>query len=197
MPDNNEEWRPVRGYEGIYSVSSMGNVRSESRTVPHAVYGKMRVGAKMLRQANHGRGYKMVWLTRDGAKELKLVHRLVVEAFIGPIPDRLQVNHKNGVKHDNVIENLEIVTNRGNSLHAHATGLTKNHGEAHPRAKLTNEDVGEIRAIGSGMRQSALARMFGTDQSSISRILSGKIWKYAQDITCGACREASAASPSS
>ena len=196
MPDNNEEWRPVRGYEGIYSVSSMGNVRSESRTVPHPRCGTLRTKRKMMRLSENNRGYKMVWLTLSKKRSLRLVHRLVVEAFRGPIAIGMEVNHRNGVKADNRIANLEVVTRSENLLHAHATGLSTQHGETHHNAKLTHADVDAIRAMSASMTQAALASMFGANQSSISRILSGITWRHGGPIA-DASREGSTASPSS
>jgi ribosome-binding protein aMBF1 (putative translation factor) len=111
-------------------------------------------------------------------------HRLVYEVFVGPIPEGMQINHKNGIKDDNRPENLEVVTASENKLHAHRVlGLPGNinsmPGETNPRAKVNWDQVREIRrryAVG-GISQQALADEFRLDQTVVSRIVRGTIWK--------------------
>lgn len=85
-----EEWRDIKGYEGLYQVSNEGNVRSLKKGI-------------ILKVANVSNGYLAVQLWDNGIPKMKLIHRLVAEAFI-PNPDNLpQVNHKNEVKANNVV----------------------------------------------------------------------------------------------
>lgn len=106
-----EEWRPVKGYEGLYEVSNMGRVKSLH-------YGKERI----LRPSDNSTGYRIVELAKQAPKR-KLVHRLVAEAFI-PSPMNLPVvNHLDGDKHNNCVSNLEWCTYRQNTLHAIKLGL--------------------------------------------------------------------------
>lgn len=98
-----EEWRPIRGYESLYEVSNYGNVRSINRRIE-------------LKQETTEKGYKRVWLIKDGKGQHKKVHRLVAEAFI-PNPDNLpQINHISGDKSDNRVCNLEWCDNRYNTI---------------------------------------------------------------------------------
>lgn len=99
----NEIWKDIPGYEGLYQVSDYGRVRS-------LWYGKI----KVLKPGNH-RGYYVVKLCKNGKKKHHSIHRLVVETFIGPIPKRMVVNHKNENKLDNRLDNLEIVTPKENA----------------------------------------------------------------------------------
>lgn len=109
-----EEWKPIKGYEGLYEVSNMGRVKSLH-------HGKERI----LRTPDNLRGYKSVWLAKQTIREVKRVHRLVAEAFI-PNPMNLPVvNHLDGDKHNNCISNLEWCTSRENTNHAIKTGLMK------------------------------------------------------------------------
>lgn len=197
MDSKSEEWRQVVGYEGYYSVSSIGRVRSESRTVPHRGCGSVRIAGKMKNTAPNSWGYKQAKLCRNGSGELRLVHRLVVEAFSGPIPAGMEINHKNGVKTDNRLCNLEVVTPKENIHHAHASGLTSNRGDTHRMAKLCRESVAEIRLRAGETTQAALANEYGVSPSTISRVLSGDVWREYPAPIADASRVESAASPSS
>ncbi len=100
----------------------------------------------------------------------RLVHVLVWEAVHGPVPAGMEINHRNGVKTDNRIANLELTTRSGNMIHASMTGL------AHK--KLTVEQVSEIkRRLGLGERERQIAEEFGVSVSNITQIRCGRIWK--------------------
>lgn len=122
-----EEWRPIKGYEGYYEVSNLGRVRSLDRYVTHSrnpAFKSLRKGViKTL--GDNGNGYKIASCSKQGkhTRRSEKVHRLVAAAFI-PNPEcKKQVNHKNGIKSDNRVENLEWCTSRENVRHAIETGL--------------------------------------------------------------------------
>ena len=107
-----EIWKQVVGYEGVYSVSSHGRLRRDS------------VG-NIIRPCISS-GYQKVVLLKNGIRNGKRLHRLVAEAFLGLCPVGMECNHKNGVKHDNRLENLEWVTPRENMQHASRNGFLTN-----------------------------------------------------------------------
>jgi len=118
---DNENWKPVLGYETTHEVSNLGRVRSVDRVVDGASrWGRRpeRRKGKLLAQRENDYGYLVVRITVNKKYKTKLVHRLVAEAFIGKAPKgKPQVNHKNGDKHNNSVDNLEWVSNRENTLH--------------------------------------------------------------------------------
>ena len=103
-----EIWKPVRGYEGLYEVSNLGRVKSLPRYVERGkgflpVKGGI-MGFSMIR------GYRRVMLSRDARGRLTMVHRIVAEAFIENTNNKPFIDHINGIRDDNRVENLHWVT---------------------------------------------------------------------------------------
>lgn len=134
-----EEWRPVVGFERLYSVSNLGRVRRDAGGGGNAKPGRI------LSQHHDRKGYVKVCLCPgDGRRNSYRIHRLVLAAFDGQAPTaEHQANHLNGNKTDNRPENLEWATNAENMAHAVAAGFLKGkaRGEKNPAAKLTRGQV--------------------------------------------------------
>jgi len=163
-----EIWKDLPGYEGLYQVSSLGRVYS-------LFYNRI------LKPFRNQKGYLRVDL-RGKKRTTKVVHRLVLEAFTGPQP-KLQVNHINGIKDDNRLENLEWVTNQQNIDHAWKLGLGfRLTGSLHPRATVTEEDVLKIRntKLSSNYGIEDLAKEFNTTGHVIRGIRYNKNWKHVK-----------------
>lgn len=129
-----EIWKDIFGYEGFYQISNLGNVRSLGRTVKNKA-SKTRdeyyvsIKSKYPKQHKSIDGYLRVDLCKDRGHKNFLVHRLVALHFI-PNPGMLdQVNHIDGDKTNNCVENLEWCTQVENAVHAVETGLFKPHNE--------------------------------------------------------------------
>lgn len=160
-----EEWRPWR--DGAYEVSSLGRVR---RAKP----GRRTFTGRQLTLVLMKVGYFCVRPVVEGRNVQMCVHAMVAECFLGPRPDGFDVNHIDGVKTNNSVSNLEYVSHGDNMRHAFAMGLAPR-GERHGHAKLTDDQVREIRARrASGEPGSVLAKAFGVSPSTISQIASGK-----------------------
>ena len=158
---------PIAGYEGRYSVTKNGEVWSHPYT---RCDGSRRKGI-WLKPALSPYGYKCVVLTKPDKSRYSVgVHRLVATAFLGDNPD-LQVNHKNGIKDDNNLSNLEWCTQKENMQHAHRTGLID-------CRSLTAEQVRGIRKLlASGYKQTDIGKLLNLELSMISKIKTGKIYK--------------------
>lgn len=157
-----EHWRDVPNYEGLYRVSDLGRIKSLK-------FGK----DKILKSKCGSSGYLQVVLYKEGEKKYFLVHRLVMLVFIGE--SDLQVNHKNGIKADNKLENLEYCTGSQNQIHAFNTGLNVPvKGEKHGRSKLTIACAERIKYGHQGMTQKEIAKLYGVTSTLVSLIRLGK-----------------------
>lgn len=146
-----EEWRDVQGFEGFYKVSNLGRVKSMRRGV--------------LLSTGTGRGYVMKTLFDGQKRWIVSVHRLVALAFVegsGP-----QINHKNGIKHDNRAENLEWCDNSHNVLHS----MYELGNMIKPVAAFNDRERFEFRSI-------ALAVKSGFKEPKIHRCLNNPQWKH-------------------
>jgi NUMOD4 motif/HNH endonuclease len=121
-----EIWKQVKGYEGIYEVSSLGRVQTSLNKTTHSVTRGTRVWKqRVLKQKTDKNGYKRVSLWKDKNQNTLLVHRLVAIAFIDNPEEKGFVNHKDGDPSNNCVSNIEWCTSKENLLHAFDTRLNK------------------------------------------------------------------------
>ena len=121
-----EIWKPICGFENWYEVSSFGRVRSLDRTVYFKnSKGKRTYKGKILKQKYHY-GYAMVNINKNKKLFCLYVHRLVAETFLPKPSDKNVVNHIDGIKSNNNVNNLEWVTHKENNIHARKLGLHHN-----------------------------------------------------------------------
>lgn len=124
-----EEWKPVVGYLGVYEVSNHGRIKSVDRAIMvedfNRTYERSDKG-KELSLNKHTQGYLTCSLTRNSITKTKYVHRLVAEAFLPNFNNHPMVNHIDGNKTNNCVENLEWCTSKENVIHSYETGLSLN-----------------------------------------------------------------------
>lgn len=166
-----EKWKKVVGHEDTYSVSNYGKVRRDK------AYRSTYTG-RLLKCSKNMSGYPVVKIYAQGIFKIRKVHQLVMEAFVGPCTFGNQVNHIDGVKTNNCINNLEYVTASKNIQHSYALGLTKpSCGENHVRAKLKEEQVIYIKErLLMGSTYKELAQKFNVNRTTIYDIDMGKTW---------------------
>ena len=107
---NKDSWKDIKGYEGLYQVSSSGRIKSLSRTVIDNRGKKIVLREKVLKCTSGKKGYTQVSLRKNSKTYISLIHRLVAEAFIPNPENKPEVHHKNHIRDDNRVENLEWVT---------------------------------------------------------------------------------------
>jgi len=163
--ETNEEWRPVVGFETQYDISNYGRVRSKDRIVDRSgPTGNCFKNGIILKQYITPKGYCRVQLQSGDKRKNAMVHRLVAKAFIDNINEKPEVNHKNGIKDDNNISNLEWVTSSENQIHAYDTELKK----ANIKYEVTCEDL-DITTLGINKMEKEL-RKRGYDRASAAAI---------------------------
>ena len=158
-----EVWKDIEGYEGLYQVSTCGNIKSLAKPRKNGNGRCYIQKEKLLKQSFTSTGYKKVELYKDGKRKSFKVHRLVAIAFI-PNPDnKPEVNHIDGNKINNNIDNLEWVTSSENTIHAYETGLSPN--------KKELDEIRIIELYNKGTSKEEISRMFDVSNVVIARIL--------------------------
>lgn len=112
--EENEIWKNIEGYNGKYQVSTLGRVRSVERTIINSRGRKQSFKETILRPDHAPNGYERVGLFHIGRLKHRRVAKLVYEAFVGPVPEGMEIDHLNGNNTDNRLENLRICTHKEN-----------------------------------------------------------------------------------
>jgi hypothetical protein len=170
-----EEWKPIPGYMGMYSVSDLGQIRGEDRIVPHMRDGK-RIKSRILKaKINKQTGYPAVVLCSPSGQKTFPIHVLVALAFIGPRPIGMEIAHFDGDRRNAKLSNLRYATPKENRDDSRRHG-TLARGERLPYSKLTEASVIKIRK--DDRLQKIIAAEFGVSVTTISQVKSRKQWAH-------------------
>lgn len=184
-----EVWKDIAGYEGIYQISTLGQVKSLDRLVKnHSGTHYFKRGAiKLQRQKSNG--YLIVDLYKDNIPKTYHVHRLVADAFI-PNPDGKEtVNHKDGIVTNNALGNLEWATPREQNLHFYRNGLKTQYSIQKAIRAMNAAQMKCVRCIETGTVYESVesaARALGRNGGSLisaccrgrRRMAYGHTWEY-------------------
>jgi hypothetical protein len=178
MINEQEIWKDIPGYEGLYQASSLGRIRSVDRMKKDTI-GRFRVFPScIIKPLIQVAGYSQVNLYKNSVTITRRVNRLVALTFLPNPEGKPQVNHLDGNKENNSVGNLEWATASENVAHSYNTGLrTGRRGESSNLSKLKRSDVDAIRAA-HGTPQKRLADKYQVSVSTISMIINNKIWAY-------------------
>ena len=160
---------------GIISITREGNILRKYKLHRHGI-----LHIKMRNIERHDKqGYKGISLRINGKTVNYESHRLIWFYKNGKIDDKLDINHKNGIKDDNRIENLELVTRKENVRHAHEIlNAHDQKGEKNNHAKLTNIEVIEIKEkLKNKIKQKIIAEEYNVSIGAITSISTGRNWK--------------------
>ena len=176
-----ELWKDIKNYEGIYQVSNLGRIKTLDKYVNCLYEQKRLIKSREIKTFKNNSGYYIVSLYQNNKSKKFLVHRLVAEAFIPNLNNKKEVNHIDGNKENNCVENLEWVTAKGNILHATKNKLRIIDGCNNWQAKMTPDNILFIRnnykPRDKNFGRKALAKRFGCNVSIISNIVARKTYK--------------------
>lgn len=184
-----EIWKDIPEYIGLYQASNFGRIKSLGKYYTKNV-GKYKSKTltlysdpKMICQHYDKDGYLNVTLVKDGKPKMFKSHRIIGITFLGIPKDNLVINHKNGIKDDNRVDNIEWVTIKENTIHAHKNGLCGVNGMSKPVACLS--ETGDVIRTFESARQAELWVGHLGHSSNISKICrkgygrcAGYKWTY-------------------
>lgn len=186
----NEEWKNIKGYENLYQVSNYGRIKSLKK---HSIFNNRTYPTKILKCHINTKKYLDVELCRCNKSHRYRIHRLVAEHFIPNLEKKPQVNHIDGNKQNNRIDNLEWCTNGENGKHAWDNNLrTKNFGKNNHISKKILQYTPDKKLIKEWDCIKDISRTLGYNYGYIISCCQRKyklghnfIWRYKEEIESG------------
>lgn len=169
-----ETWKDIPGYEGLYQVSDFGRIKSLPKYRITGGGGVRHYESKIMKTSINNWGYPTLSLCKDGKHKTHKVHRLVAKAFISNLENKPQVNHINGIKTDNRVENLEWATESENIRHAYDSGL--NQCSEYTKRKISKANSKKLIDTSTGNRYNSIksaASSLGINYHTLRNMVSG------------------------
>lgn len=198
----NETWKDIEGYCGVYQISNCGRVKSLDRYIEQrrgggSIYNRFIKGRILSLGRTNGNGYHIVQLSNgynDQPKNNEYIHTLVAKHFIPNPQNKPTVNHKDGNKSNNHVDNLEWATQQEQMIHAYNNNLNKvvEHtkgkqlkGSQVPWAKLNEEQAMEIYKLSNSGKYTGrqIAEKYGVDRKTVEGIKYRKTWKHIHEAS--------------
>lgn len=174
-----EIWKDIQGYESLYQISNLGRVKSLKRKCGQGNNNSRMVNERIRRDRVNSRGYCYVSLHKNGKRKTFTIHRMVGLAFIINPKHYPEINHIDGIKTNNNVNNLEWVTTSMNIKHAYSIGMKETmRGESSNLSKLKLSQVIKIRQLYSkgNYNKIYLSKLFNCSLGNIRLILNNKTW---------------------
>lgn len=169
-----EIWKDIVEYEGLYQISNFGIIKSLKRNTTNG---------GILKLYKHSNGYLGGVLFKNGIRKDFLVHRLVLETFIGSCPPGMESCHNNGLRDNNKLTNLRYDTRKNNCEDRRKHGNERNqNGIKNNMVKLNDNKIIEIRKLHTrGKSNKEISKMFNVSSPNISLIINYKRWKHIKE----------------
>lgn len=182
-----EEWKDIKGFEGYYQISNMGRVRSLTRDIHLAGNYHQTLQGKVMKNNPGTKGYEIIGLRKNGKVTMKMIHRLVAEAFVENPLGLPQVNHKDENIKNNVYTNLEWCTPKYNANYGTRNQRCFESSKKY-RKPVNQLDIGTGELIKRWEYVRQAMRETGINDSAIIRVCKGRYsqaggykWEYATD----------------
>jgi hypothetical protein len=183
-----EVYVDIQGYKGYYQVSNYGNVRSLDRVITEQTGKTQTLKGRILKPHTNSSGYYQINLNKNGIRTTFAIHQLVAQAFLDNRSSKPTVNHINGIKTDNNVNNLEWATYSENLEHAYRNRLrravkTNEVASKNYKRKLTEQQVREIKLLIAAKSPTLkqIANQYDVGRSTIGSIKSGRNWSQTSD----------------
>ena len=176
-----EVWKDIEEFQNFYQISNLGRVKRKRRYVKNNIQrGSRMIDERISSPQDNGRGYKQIYVSINNKRIMLYVHRLVASYFIENPNKKLEVNHLDGNKSNNNVNNLEWVSRLENQQHAVANNLIPKGNEIW-NCKLSQEKVIAIRRLFSmknNTTQAYVCKKLNISAAQMSRIINKSRWTY-------------------
>lgn len=167
-----EIWKDIQGFENLYKVSTDGRIKART--------------GKIIKPYNNGFGYLTVHLYKDGESHSRKIHRLVAEAFISNPERKPQVNHIDGDKSNNHVDNLEWATQSENMQHAYSNGLRQKLKQRVAQIEITTKKpINVYKSTSEAEKATGIRHEYISCACRYKKTAGGFIWEYKESLKAG------------